>query len=80
MLIVLTMRKGKVTPTTENNTERWLPVMANAARRSDWTKSSLLSVITTPPDEPEVMLSQQGPPFTITELCGARTRPSIKDD
>lgn len=55
--IVLTMRKGKAKPNVENNRYRWPPAMVNAARRSDWTKSSLLSVKPTPTDETEVIPS-----------------------
>lgn len=79
MFIVLTMRKGKPKPTVENSRYLWLPVMTNAARRSDWTKSSLLSVIPAPADETGVTVSLWGSSFTISELC-ARTRSSTEDD
>lgn len=69
MFIVLTMKKGKAKPTVENSRYLWLPVMTNAARRSDWTKSSLLSVIPAPADETEVALVCEVFLYHIRAVC-----------
>lgn len=50
MLVVLTIRNGKTRPRIASNPQRWIPVMTNAASRSDWMKISLVRVGVAPPD------------------------------
>lgn len=50
MVVVLTIRNGKTRPRIANNPQRWIPMMTNAASRSDWMKISLLRAGEAPPD------------------------------
>lgn len=82
------MRNGKISPSTANVIQSCSPMRTNAARRSDWTKSSLLSVAVTAPERP-----RRGSKYALSDhllcrvlflttksICNVHTRPSTKND